>query len=189
MPPVTSRLLAGAAVPLLLAACATANGTAGGMPPLRLAPAALGGPLALQQHITLRAPGHEQQMDALLEADPAHVRLAIVALGQVAARIDWDGRALAEWHAPWWPAAVPGARILDDLQFALWPLAAVQAALPARWQASDDGVQRVLAEDGTPVVVLRRTGPDALELDQRRAHYRLTIVSQAAASAPAGDAP
>ena len=102
------RPLQAAALAAALAGCAAPLPAppAGSAPPLRLSPASLGRSLALQQHLTVRAAGREQQMDALLEADPARVKLALVALGQVAARIEWDGQALDEWHAPWWPAAV-----------------------------------------------------------------------------------
>jgi hypothetical protein len=169
-----------------LAGCATTKPDDGGVPSLKLSPAALGRPLDLQQHITLRAAGHVQQMDALLEVDPTRIKLAVVAMGQVAARIEWDGRTLTEWRSSWWPASVSSARILDDMQLSLWPLAAVQAALPAGWQASDDGDgTRTLSDGGAPVLVVRHTGADVIELEQRREHYRLTIVSQPASSGAA----
>ena len=169
-----------------LAGCATPGASGDGVPSLKLSPASLGRPLDLQQHITLRAAGHEQQMDVLLEADPARVKLAIVAMGQVAARIEWDGRTLTEWRSTWLPGSVSSARILNDMQLSLWPLAAVQAALPAGWQASDEGDTRTLANDGAPVLVVRHPSADIIELDQRRDHYQLTIVSQ---PATAGAAP
>ncbi len=178
----TSRVAAAAlCVGLALAGCATPGPSDSNVPLLRLAPAALGRTLALQQHITLRAGGRVQEMDALLEADPARVQLAVVAMGQVAARIAWDGQALTEWRAPWWPASVSSARILNDMQLSLWPLAAVQAALPAGWQASDDAGTRTLSDGGAAVAVVRHVGANVIELEQRRDHYQLTIVSQAAA--------
>lgn len=181
----TSRAaVAALAAGLALGGCATPGPRDGSVPPLRLAPAALGRSLDLQQHLSVRAAGREREMDVLLEADATHVQLAIVAMGQVAARIEWDGHALTESRAPWWPASVPGARILDDLQLSLWPLAAVQAALPPGWHAADDGDTRTLSDEGVPVTVVRRVGADVIELDQRRDHYQLTIVSRAA-SGPA----
>jgi hypothetical protein len=45
---------------------------------------------------------------------------------------------------------------------------------------SDDGGMRTLSESGAPVVVVRHVGADVIELEQRRDHYQLTIVSQAA---------
>ena len=177
--PLTSARLA-AVVVAALAGCATTGPSGDGVPPLRLAPAALGRTLDLQQHITLRAAGHEQQMDVLLEVDAARVKLAVVALGQVAARIEWDGQTLTEWRSTWWPSSVSSARILDDMQLSLWPLPVVQAALPAGWSASDDGGTRTLSDGGAPVLVVRHPSADVIELDQRRGHYRLTIVSQPA---------
>jgi hypothetical protein len=176
------RALVAAGSVLALAGCATPRLPDDSVPPLRLAPALLGQSLALQQHITLSAAGHEQQMDVLLEADAAHVQLAIVAMGQVAARIGWDGQALTEWRASWWPASVSSARILNDMQLSLWPLAGIQAALPAGWQATEVDDTRTLSEGGVAVTVVRRVGADVIELDQRRDHYRLTIVSLPIAS-------
>jgi hypothetical protein len=172
--------LAAACAAFALAGCATTRPSDDDVPLLRLAPSTLGHPLALQQHLTLRAPGRTQEMDVLLEADVAHVQLALVAMGQVAARIDWDGHDLTESRVPWWPASVSSARILNEMQLSLWPLAAVQAALPAGWRASDDGATRTLAEAGTPVLLVHRVGDDTLELEQRREHYALTIVSRPA---------
>ncbi|MFL6680454.1 MAG: DUF3261 domain-containing protein, partial [Burkholderiaceae bacterium] len=99
------RLIASAAatlaLALALAGCAT-PAPPREAPQLRLAPALLGRSLNLQQHLTLQAPGREQQLDVLLEADERHVQLGVVALGQVAARLEWDGTTLTEDRAPWW---------------------------------------------------------------------------------------
>lgn len=160
-----------------LAACASAPAPIHATPQLRLAPALLGHPLNLQQHLTLQAPGHDQQLDVLLEADEHNVRIGVVALGQVAARLDWDGVTLTQSQAPWWPQAVSGARILSDLQLTLWPVAAIQATLPAGWQLMESGAVRTLTDGGAIVIVITRTGPHVVELDQRREHFRLKIES------------
>jgi len=77
------RLIAAAAL-ATLGACASAPPRAvpREAPQLRLAPALLGHALNLQQHLTLQAPGREQQLDVLLEADAQHVQLGVVAMGQ-----------------------------------------------------------------------------------------------------------
>ncbi len=147
-------------------------------PQLRLAPALLGHPLNLQQHLTLQAPGHDQQLDVLLEADAQHVRMGVVAMGQVAARLNWDGVTLTETRAPWWPQAVSGARILSDLQLTLWPVDAIQAALPPGWRLAEAGAVRTLAQDGDVVTVITRTSPQVVEIDQRREHFKLKIESR-----------
>ncbi len=179
------RLIAIAALAGALGACASAPPPARTRetPQLRLAPALLGHPLALQQHLTLQAPGHDQQLDVLLEADAHHVQLGVVAMGQVAARLAWDGTTLTEERAPWWPQAVSGARILSDLQLTLWPVAAIQAALPAGWSLSESGDVRTLSQDGDVVTVITRTGPQVVELEQRREHFKLKIESRAASDA------
>jgi len=169
------RLIAVAAV--LLAGCAVAPPPSRTLPELALAPATLGRTLDLQQHLTLEAPGREQQLDVLLEADARHVQLGLLAMGQVGARLDWDGRTLKEDKAAWWPAAVSGARVLSDLQLTLWPVAAIQAALPAGWHLDEAGNVRTLTQDGEVVTVITRRSPLVVELDQRREHFTLRIES------------
>ena len=163
----------------VLAGCASAPRVAPASPPqLRLAPALLGHPLNLQQHLTLQSPGREQQLDVLLEADAQHVRMGVLALGQVAARLDWDGTTLTQSKAPWWPEAVSGERILSDLQLSLWPAAAIQAALPPGWRLVEAGDTRTLTQDDQVVTVVTRMAPLRLELDQRREHFKLKIESR-----------
>ena len=176
------RLIASVALALALAGCASVPARAPAAPretpQLRLAPALLGHALNLQQHLTLQAPGREQQLDVLLEADAQHVRMGVVAMGQVAARLDWDGATLTEERAPWWPQAVSGSRILSDLQLTLWPVAAIQAALPAGWQLAESGNVRTLTQDGEVVTIITRSSPQVVELDQRREHFKLRIESR-----------
>jgi uncharacterized protein YbdZ (MbtH family) len=173
------RLIATAATVLALAGCATAPAPAShAAPQLRLAPALLGRPLNLQQHLTLHAPGRDQQLDVLLEADARHVQMGLVAMGQVAARLDWDGTTLTESKASWWPQEVSGSRILSDLQFTLWPVDAIQAALPAGWRLVEDGDVRTLTQDGQVVTVITRLSPLLVQLDQRREHFQLKIESR-----------
>ena len=177
------RLIAALLAAAVLAGCATAPPRPAEPPTLRLAPALLGHPLDLQQHLTLQAPGRDQQLDVLLEADAQHVQLGVVAMGQVAARLSWDGVTLTEDKAPWWPQAVSGSRILSDLQLTLWPVAAIQAALPAGWQLAEDGNVRTLTQDGAVVTVITRKSPWVVELDQRREHFVLKIESRDAGAA------
>ncbi len=106
------------------------------------------------------------------------VQLGVVAMGQVAARLDWDGTTLAESRAAWWPQAVSGSRILSDLQLTLWPVAAIQAALPAGWALVESGDVRTLSDGGDVVTVITRTGPSVVELEQRREHFKLKIESR-----------
>jgi len=176
------RLIASVAIAtagaLAIAGCATAPPPSHEAPTLRLAPALLGRTLNLQQHLTLQAPGRDQQLDVLLEADAGHVQLGVVAMGQVAARLDWDGATLTESKASWWPEQVSGARILSDLQLTLWPVDAIQAALPAGWRLVEDGNVRTLMQGDEVVTVITRSSPLRVELDERRAHFKLKIESR-----------
>lgn len=170
------RLIALLGMLCLLAACAHRTpAPAVALPPLRLAPAALGKPLAVQQRLHFQFGARQRDLDALLEVDAQEVRLAVQALGQSGVRLQWDGRELHQQRAPWLPPAVRGERVLDDLQFALWPLEAVRGALPAGWRVEDDGHERRLLRDGTAWLVLTRDAPDNLRLRNLAEGYALDI--------------
>jgi hypothetical protein len=145
-------------------------------PLLRLPPAALGRELNQQQQITVSVEGRApQRLEVLLEADAQAVRLALMSLGRTAARLEWDGRALRQDSAAWWPAAVAGERVLSELQLALWPAPALQAALPAGWTLEEAAGQRRLSWQGEPVIAIRYEAPQRTELTHLRAGYRLLI--------------
>ncbi len=163
---------------LLLAACAGQRPrSAVQLPVLRLSPASLPAPLALQQQLHFRFGRVERDMDALLEADAGQVQLVVQAMGQTGFRVHWDGQRLQEQRAPWLPRQVDAGRVLDDLQFALWPTAAIAAALPAGWQVGDDGRLRRLHHNGQDALRLRRDADGTLELDNLVEGYSLQIRS------------
>jgi hypothetical protein len=172
------RLIALICLGLLLAGCAhRAPAPAVVLPTLQLAPAALGHELAAQQRLHFQFGSQQRDLDALLEVDAQEVRLAVQAMGQSGVRLQWDGQQLHEQRAAWLPPAVRSARVLDDLQFALWPSEAIRAALPADWQLDDDGVTRRLSQAGQDWLVLTRISPQQLQLENRAEGYRLTIDS------------
>lgn len=164
---------------LLLAACAGARvrTPAIALPPLQLAPASLGKTLALQQRLVFSYGTHRSTMDALLEADAHEVRLAVQALGQTGVTLRWDGHRLEQQRAPWLPAQVRGERVLDDLQFALWPTDAVRAALPADWTVVEQGDERRLEHQGRAWLVLQRRDDTHQNLRNLAEGYALDIES------------
>lgn len=184
------RLLAAMTVLAALVACADRPTRPGGdLPPLRLSPASLQGTLALQQQLHFRFGRVERDLDALLEADDAQVQLLVQAMGQTGFRVRWDGQHLDEQRAPWLPRQVRAERVLDDLQFALWPTAAIAAVLPAEWKVTDDGEHRRLQHAGQDALHLQRHADGSLQLDNLREGYSLTIRSVDGAAAPAQETP
>ncbi len=164
----------------LLAACATRPpAPAVALPALRLAPAALGHELAEQQRLVFRFGTQVRELDALLEVDAVELRLAVQAMGRTGVTLQWDGRHLVEQRAPWLPAAVRSERVLDDVQFSLWPADAVRAALPAGWELVDEGGTRELRRDGQTWLVRERTSATTLQVRNRADGYDLTIESVA----------
>ncbi|MCW4455922.1 DUF3261 domain-containing protein [Flavobacterium sp. MXW15] len=165
----------------VLAACASTRAPAPAvrLPTLQLPPAALPQPLQLQQKLHFSFGRHQRELDALLEADAGSVRLAVQAMGQTGVRLQWDGRELTQQRAPWLPPQVRGERVLDDLQFALWPAAAIRAALPADWELREDGGVRRLQRDGIAWLVLEAGEDGVLRLRNLAEGYELEIESVA----------
>lgn len=175
------RRISGLALAALLAACSTVPpmaAPADAAPLLRLAPAALGRTLALQQQLTVSAREQTHRLDVILEADADAVRLALMNLGQTVARLEWDGVKLNETRASWWPAAIKSERILSDLQLVLWPAAAISAALPEGWSLDSSAAQRVLRQRGEVVITVSYTTPTHADLAHLRDGYRLGIESR-----------
>jgi len=177
------RLLLCALMPLWLLACAhappasTKAVSAPELPRLRMTPAALGQSVSLQQRLEFRIGGQSRVLDGLLEIDAEAVRLVVQALGQPGVRLVWDGERLEQRRAPWLPSAVRGERVLDDLQFALWPAEAIRQVLPPGWSLRDDGRVRELEAGGHAWLVLERLDDRRLQLHNRAEGYSLLITS------------
>jgi len=172
------RTLALAAALLLPVGCAhMSKAPAHALPPLRLAPAALGCELALQQQLQFRFGTQVRALDALLEADADEVRLLVQALGQSGVQLRWDGRDLQQQRASWLPPSVRGERVLDDLQFTLWPAAAIRDVLPAGWALDEHEGRRVLRQANSDWLVARRIDAQTVELENRAEGYALRVAS------------
>ncbi|MFI8718229.1 DUF3261 domain-containing protein [Stenotrophomonas sp. NPDC077464] len=173
------RLMLVLLVSVLLGACASTRMPAPlvQLPTLQLAPSALAEPLQLQQRLQFRFGSHERELDALLEADGEQVRLAVQAMGQTGVRMVWDGRTLEQTRAPWLPPQVRGERVLDDLQFALWPADAIQAKLPEGWRLVEAGGARRLEQGGKAWLVLEPLADGRLRLRNLAEGYELVIES------------
>jgi len=176
------RLIHLLAIALALAGCAGAPTkppvpVAAATPVLRLSPASLGHELSVQQQLEFVTGDRHQVVDALLEVDATEIRLALLAAGQTALRLRWDGNALQETRAPWLPPALSSERVLSDLQWVQWPAEAIRATLPAGWSLREDKVSRQLLQADEVVLDIRFPSPGVAELDQRREHYQLRIRS------------
>jgi len=76
--------------------------------------------------------------------------------------------------------------VLSDLQLALWPAAAIRAALPGGWTMTETNGQRVLAHNGKQVELVTYHGAERwtgrIDLTNFAGDYALEI--QSAVSAP-----
>jgi hypothetical protein len=177
------------AVVLLVASLATGIGCgiapsrpveSAALPMLQLAPSALPEGLALEQRLTFTHGDRRETVDALVESDAQSVRVVVHAQGQVALRLVWDGKTLEETRAEWLPPTLQSARVLSDLQFAYWPLAAINDALPDHWEAREtDGVRRLVGvPDSGLAIDVGWPEPGVALLTNHRDGYELRIESQ-----------
>lgn len=181
------RLIATLLFALLLAGCATprerlesaSRGIAASMPVLRLPPSALPSPLALQQRLAFRHGERRQTVDALVESDANNTRVVIHAQGQVALRLDWDGKELRQQRAPWLPQQLDGERVLSDLQLVFWPVETISANLPSAWSMREEGGRRVLRQGDTLIATVEFPQPLQARLQQHALNYTLDITSSA----------
>lgn len=168
---------------LALAGCAsTPPAPPRELPALPLAPASFGAELQLVQRLTVEYADREpQQLDALLEIDAQELRLAGLVLGERVLTLRYDGQRLEATRHPLLPELISAERVLRDLQLTLWPLAPLQAALPAGWTLEDAGALRRLRQDGETVVEIRYAGtprgPGHADFRNLRQGYRLLIDS------------
>ena len=177
--PLARRIASAACTALALSGggCATTAAPPAPELELRLSPASLGKSLALQEHLRVEARGKVLELEALLEVDASEVRLALLTMGRVAARLIWDGRKLTEQHSAGWPSHVSAARILTDLQFVHWPPDVIAAALPHGWVLHDADGLRELRWHESLIASARTAGAASIDLDNWADGYHMRIVS------------
>jgi Protein of unknown function (DUF3261) len=148
---------------------------------LKLAPAALGESVSLQQHLIVEWNGRIDELDAVLEIDAQRLDLIALTLGQRVLALHYDGEILESWRHPMLPLQLRDEDILEDVQLTFWPMAAIQRALPVGWHIEENGLRRTLSLDDKPVMIIVYSGEPhwggKIELSNLRYHYRLTIES------------
>jgi hypothetical protein len=165
----------------LMAGCAAPGPAPAARLGLKLAPAALGEQVSVQQHLTVERDGRIDELDAALEIDAANLQLVGIAFGQRVLSISYDGNQLKTWRHVMLPAQVRGEDVLDDMQLALWPAAAIAAGLPAGWRIADAGLQRRLYLKDRLVVSIDYSAmprwSGTIRMNNLHYGYRLTIQS------------
>ena len=175
-----------AGLALALAGCASVPSS---QPParlgLKLAPAALGQSISVQQHLKVERQGRTDDLDVALQVEPDAVDVVGLAFGQRVLTLHYDGKELSSWRHVMLPSQVKAEDVLEDMQLTLWPVEAVAAALPAGWRvaetpaASGAGMQRALYLGDEIIMQISYAGlprwSGTVVLDNLRYHYRLTI--------------
>ena len=168
------------AAALLLAGCATVPAPVARLN-LKLAPAAMGETISLQQHLTVERGGRIDELDAAIEIDDKRVDLVGLAFGQRVLTLHYDGKELTSWRHLMLPKQVRGEDVLEDMQLALWPVQAIAAALPAGWRVQESGQERRLYRGDELVTTIAYSATPRwsgiIKMDNLRYDYRLTIQS------------
>lgn len=148
---------------------------------LKLAPAALEETISVQQHLTIERAGQTDELDTALEIEPQKLALVGMVLGQRVMTIQYDGKTLQTWRHPMMPKQLRGEDVLEDLQLTLWPTPAIRHALPSGWRIEEQGYQRTLLLNDTPIITINysthRRWMGKIVLTNLRYHYRLIIHS------------
>lgn len=183
---------------LLLGGCALGaatpvrNGAEAVSPPFApLSPASYGGSVQLEQVLHAAYGARESTLQCFVDISPERLTVVgVTALGQRVFSIEFDGNTLKAERAPFAPAQVSPERILGDLQFAFWPLAAVQAAVAnSDWRISEprSGLRRLQHGDTLVAETHHSAGngiPARLWLTNLRDGYTLDIETRVPGPAP-----
>jgi hypothetical protein len=166
---------------LALAGCAAPPPSAPARLGLKLAPSALGESISLQQHLKVERAGRTDELDAALEVDAAQLQLVGLAFGQRVLSLRYDGKNLTSWRHVMLPSQVRPEDVLEDIQLALWPAAAIAQALPKGWRIEDNGLHRSLYLGDALIATVDYSGlprwSGTVVLENLRYKYRLTIQS------------
>ncbi|HEX8404124.1 MAG TPA: DUF3261 domain-containing protein [Duganella sp.] len=146
---------------------------------LKLAPAALGESISVQQHLKVERAGRTDDLDVALQVEPDAIDVVGLAFGQRVLTMRYDGKELTSWRHFMLPAQVRPDDILEDMQLTLWPAGAIAAALPAGWRVADQGNTRTLYLANEPIMRIAYSGmprwSGTVVLENLRYHYKLTI--------------
>jgi len=166
------------ALALMLSACATTPPPAARLG-LKLAPAALGASISVQQHLKVERNGRIDDMDVALQVEPEAIDVVGLAFGQRVLTLHYDGKELTSWRHVMLPSQVRAEDVLEDMQLTLWPADAVAAALPAGWRVAEQGSKRTLYLADEPIMEIVYSGSPrwsgTVVLENLRYHYKLTI--------------
>lgn len=172
------RVAAVVVMALALSACATTPPPAARLG-LKLAPAALGKSISVQQHLKVERNGRTDDLDVALQVEPEAIDVVGLAFGQRVLTLRYDGKELTSWRHLMLPSQVRAEDVLEDMQLTLWPADAIAAALPAGWRVVEQGRKRTVYLADEPIMQIVYSGEPrwsgTVVLENLRYHYKLTI--------------
>jgi hypothetical protein len=172
------------AAALLLAGCASSGGTLPPVPALApLTPASFGGSVQVEQTLSAAYGDRESTLTCVLDVSPQKLTVVgLTATGQRVFTLSYDGVSVTAQRSVFAPKEIAPERILADLQFAFWPLAALQG-VGNGWDVSEprEGLRRIRYA-GRLVAETHRLGsgafPERLWLSNFAYGYALDIRSR-----------
>lgn len=170
---------------LNLTACAS-FWLSGGLPLLKISPAALGAQ-TVEQRTTITWPGNQKTLETVLDIHAGTMTVIGLALGARLFSFDYDGEKIIGTEPL--PGGLSATRIMNDLLLAYAPLDALRAALPAGWTIHEKHGLRQVLLDGRLNISIHHAEDSPWQgrtvLDNHALNYQLTLDSrQVTADAP-----
>ncbi len=153
------------AATLALAGCVTApvsGGSAAARWPL-LSPASFGGRITANQQLRAMHGEREFAVECAVDIDPARILVVgLLPAGPPLFTVSYDGERVTADSPRQVPPALSPERMLNDLQLAFWPTAALEHAFAGtEWRVTEpDSLTRRLLRSGALVAEVHYPGPD-----------------------------
>lgn len=163
---------------MVLAGCSVFNTkTAAPQKLLLLPPNAGPEAVLLKQKITMEAQGEKHQFLAIVRLEPSQSKLrALLPTGQTILSLDYDGKSLVENNLS--SVALPSEEILAMMQFALWPIVAVQQSYSPLngWNVEASSTQRQLSTSEGMMLTVDYVADDEILIEHYPHRYKVTII-------------
>ncbi|MDR2173136.1 MAG: DUF3261 domain-containing protein [Burkholderiales bacterium] len=167
---------------LVLTACAS-FWLSGGLPLLRIAPAALG-ERTVEQRLTIVWANKQRTLETVLDIHADSLTVIGMAFGARLFSFDYNGKRTVETQPL--PANLSAARIMNDVLLAYAPLDTLRDALPRGWTVHEkQGVRQVFLDETLNISILYSEGSPwqgRIVLDNHALRYQVTFDSREATS-------
>ena len=133
------------------------------------------------QQLTVTCGNQQQSLLVVLELDAQHIAMAGISNeGLSLFNLHYDGKTVVYEQSLLVPKAISPVAIITDLQLAYWPIAELQALLPAGWRITSNENKRFLYDSHEKRIAVDflepdRDWPKIIQLVNYRNNYLLQL--------------